>query len=121
MRFAVDVECRGVGVGAEPHGARLVSGRTYWHSLVHIDAVVVQVLLETELTQHPLQLPPEPLEALDVVVLIECEVDRVVVSEGDAVVWCGQVLTAQPEVDAVLGDLAERLSRRDLPGPVWCV
>jgi hypothetical protein len=41
---------------------------------------------------------PEPL---DVVLLVEREMDLAVRAQRDAVVWAGQVLGAEPEVDAV--------------------
>src|SRR4051812_1408473 len=63
VRLAVRVERRGVRVGPEPDGARLVGGGTDRHPLVQIQAVVEQVVLQAEVAEHALELAPQPLQA----------------------------------------------------------
>src|SRR4051794_10479572 len=92
---AVDVQGGGSRVGAEPDGAGLVGGRPDRHALVHVDAVVQQVLLlHAEVAEPVLQLVAQPLEPLDVVLLVDGEVDAAVDVEGHPVVRFGQVLAA---------------------------
>ena len=60
----------------------------------------------------PVELVPQPLDPLDVVLLVERQVDRCRPRpSGDPVVGLRQVLAAQPEVDGVVGQHLERHGR----------
>ncbi|CAG6390601.1 hypothetical protein SCOCK_10070 [Actinacidiphila cocklensis] len=118
VRLAVDVQRRCGGVRAEPDGAGLVGGGPDGHPLVQVDAVRQQpVLVHSQVPEHLLQLVPETLEARDVVLLVQSQVDAAVLVEGDAAVGQRQILPAQPEVHRVVGEDLERHVGRDHAGP----
>ncbi len=109
MGLAVDVERGGLRVGPETDGAGLVRGRADRHPLVQVEAVREQVVrMHAELAQHAAQLVRKPVQSLDVVLLVQCEVDVAVAVERDAVARLREVLAAQPEVDRVVGEHLER-------------
>ncbi len=58
--------------------------------------------------EHPVELVAQSLDALDVVLLVDAEVDRPVGVDGDPVVGLRQVLAAEPEVDGVVRQHLER-------------
>ena len=63
--------------------------------------------MHAEVAEPALQLVPQALEPLDVVVLVEGQADLAVVLEGDPVLRLRKVLAAEPEVDGVVGQHLE--------------
>src|SRR6266545_1580218 len=71
--LAVEVEHRRLRVAPELGGARLVGGSRDGHALVEVHVAMVRALLHAEVTQHGLELLPQPLQRLHVVLVVQGE------------------------------------------------
>ena len=114
VSFAVDVEDRGLRIGAEAAGAGLMSHardrdvglqvRVAWNQMVRVHAQV---------TEHRLQLLVEPL-LRHLIVRRVTQRELPVSVHADSIVRIGQVLRREPEVDGVSCDVIQQSERREL-------
>ena len=99
---------------AEPARAGLVGAAGHRDVHLHVEVLAQDVVVgHPDVVEDLLQLVVQP-GGLLVVVRLVGDVDVAVTVDRDPIVWVGQVLGGQPEVDGVGGDLVEAPVRSEL-------
>jgi hypothetical protein len=116
MGFAIEIQDRGFGIFAKPHGSVLVPNASQWDLFAKVGVAVEKMMRDAYSIQDHFELLLQSVVSFDVIFCIT-QLQVAVFGDSDPIVWIGEIFGRQPEIDRVAG----HSPKKELRCWQWCI